>query len=175
MAYYRDITVVDIKDWELGLQDAFEFSDGTRMEKNATMNPERKKKLFDTLFPLVQTDRGFQKILKKTDKIATRLNGRRFVLTEGEFKEYYHHDSGMFKPELDRHAEFEYVVQSFGKVRSELKMIKQRLQELDDPKDIPKIRQQVEDALDIGEGLMLNLKSTSEDFLDRVKNSCKCK
>lgn len=175
MGYYRNISIVDIKDWELGLQDAFEFEDGTRMERNATMNPERKKKLFKRLYPLVQTGRGFQKVLKRTDKIATRLNGSRFILTEEEYKEYYHQDSGMFKPSLDRHAEFEYVVQKFGKLRSELKVLKEGLNNMDSPDKLEGLQDQISRMVRMSESFTQNLKSEAKDFTDRIKKAtCNC-
>lgn len=167
MAYYRDVSIVDIKDWKLGLEDAFQFEDGTLIQKDLTMTKNRKNKLFRKLYPIVQTDRGYQKLIKKTDKIVTRLNGRRFVIPEEELENYYYHDSGMFSPDLKRHAEFEYLVNTFCNLREDLKSVKKKL------KNGKGVKTKVEDMLDTCENLTTNLKSKTNNFIKRVKCGCK--
>ena len=167
MAYYRDVSIVDIKDWKLGLEDAFQFEDGTLIQKDLTMTPNRKRQFFKTLYPIVQTDRGYQKLIKKTDKIVTRLNGRRFVIPQEELENYYYHDSGMFSPDLERHAEFEYLVNTFCKVREDLKTVKKRL------KAGTSLENKIEDMLDTCENLTINLKSKTNNFIKRFKCGCK--
>lgn len=180
MAYYRDLSIVDIKDWELGLQDGFKWEKTDTFTNDVDFKglevPNKvKRNLFDEYKPYIKTARGLQVLEEKTDKIATRLDGTRFVITKEQFEEYYHSDSGMFKPDLDKHAEFEYVVYQFSRFKDKIQKLNAKLNEMSSIKDISRLPGKVEKIKDEAEEALRNLKSKSKTFQRRVKEKCSCR